>query len=672
MRRNRSIILIWAAGTALLLSVFYLALTWLWAETEKSGTASLERQLVSSLSRDIAEGNLFKLGDTLAKLQRDNEVKYAEIRTLRRAGQSINVFKTIGTLPEAEQAFQNFQCGQRKAIAQNGSVNLITTLPGNIAEMECSALFVSSAFPPELIRFRKLLLISFGGLLAAMFAVLFWLSLSTHRKILAIEASSKLAQMESDAAVGRLASQVAHDIRSPVFALEAALKNVPQLSERQRVIVRHAVNRIRDVANGLLEKNRQKAGTASAETIQRMAEAQETFLLSGLIEPVITEKRLQYESKLGIQINFDLSHESYGLFAKVQPAEFRRIISNLVNNAVEALGEKGTVNLSLAQVAGTLALTVTDTGKGIPPDVLAKLGQRGETHGKAGGSGLGLYHARTTAESWGGTLSIVSELGKGTTVTIELPKAEAPAYFTGEVKLVPGRPVVVLDDDPGIHELWRGRFESAHFKDHNIEVFNFSEPTALRAWIKDNPDKASKAICLFDYELTGHTETGLTLAEELGLCARTILVTSRAEEKRIIDACTALKVRIIPKGQAEIVPIAIGGGPSPTQAVLLDDSTIIQMTWETAAEEAGAKLLGYTEPEKFLADLGKFPKDMAIYIDSELGENVKGENIAAELKEKGFTNICLATAHPPERFAHLPWLKVRSKETPWGQDDEAV
>jgi hypothetical protein len=299
--------------------------------------------------------------------------------------------------------------------------------------------------------------------------------------------------------------------------------------------------------------------------------------------------------------------------------------------------------------------------------LLSRLGQRGETHGKAGGSGLGLYHAKITAESWGGSLAITSDLGKGTTITIELPKAEAPAYFAGEIKLFPGRPAVVLDDDPGIHELWRGRFESAHSKDHNIEVFNFSEPAGLRAWRKENPEKVSQAVYLFDYELAGHEETGLSLAEELGLCERTFLTTSHAEEKRIIDACTALKVRIIPKELADIVPISFGGGPSPARAVLLDDSTITQMTWELAAEEGGAKLLGYTEPGKFMADLGNFPKDMPIYIDSELGEGVKGEDIAAELRGKGFTNICLATAHPPEKFAHLPWLKVRSKEAPWGE-----
>ncbi len=472
------------------------------------------------------------------------------------------------------------------------------------------------------------------------------------------------------AAMFDLSAQVAHDIRSPLVALDAALNHTEQLPEKQRVIVRHAVNRIRDIANNLLEKNRLQAGTAAAATAA--GEPPSVHLLSSLIDPVITEKRLSFESNPGINIDFKLPSEAYGLFASIQPVEFRRMLSNLVNNSVEALGVKGAVEVRLAHEDKTIVLTVSDNGKGIPPEILAKLGQRGETHGKSGGSGLGLFHARTTAESWGGGLTIASTPGKGTTVTVRLPQAQPTAGFVAALKLAPGRPVIVLDDDLSIHELWRGRFETARVKENNIEDFYFSEPGGLRAWVKGNPEQAPKALYLFDYDLAGHTETGLSLAEELNLCNRTILITGRAEEKRIIDACAAFKVRIIPKGLAGIVPISIGSDKPPARAVLLDDSTITQMTWEMAADEAGVKLAGYTEPDKFMADLGTFPKDMPIYIDSELGENVKGENIAAELKDKGFTNICLATAHPPERFAHLPWLKVRSKEAPWGIDDGAV
>lgn len=469
------------------------------------------------------------------------------------------------------------------------------------------------------------------------------------------------AQAASEALI-QLSAQVAHDIRSPLVALDAALKHTEQLPEKQRVVVRHAVNRIRDIANSLLEKNRLQAGAAPAAAAA--GEPPAIHLLSSLIEPVITEKRLSFESKPGINIDFKLTRDSYGLFASIAPVEFRRMLSNLVNNAVEALGDKGAVDVRLSHDEKTIILTVSDDGKGIPPAILAKLGRRGETHGKAGGSGLGLFHARTTAESWGGSLAITSAPGQGSMVTIKLPKAAAPAGFVPALVLPPGKPVVVLDDDATIHQVWQGRFDSARVKEHGVEIIHFSEPDKLRAWVKAAPAKAKSAVCLFDYELLGFKETGLSLAEELGLSGKVILVTSRCEEPRIIEECTRLNIRMIPKSLADFVPITVAA-PVPALAVLIDDDAMVHMNWETAAEEAGVELKAFRSPAEFLANLAAFPKDTPIYIDSELEAEIKGEDIAADLKEKGFTNLRLATGHPPERFAHLPWLKVIGKESPW-------
>lgn len=470
--------------------------------------------------------------------------------------------------------------------------------------------------------------------------------------------------------LSNLAQQVAHDIRSPLAALDTVVGKTDQLPEQQRIMVRHAVNRIRDIANNLLEKNRQQGKTvaiAGSPTTENK-ESPATRLLSSIIDPVITEKRLQFESKPGINIDFELTKESYGLFARIQPVEFRRIVSNLVNNAVEVLGDKGKVAIGLVQDEINIILTVTDNGKGIPPEILEKLGQKGETHGKAGGSGLGLYHARTTVENWGGGLTIASEVGKGTTVTIKLPKAETPESFVPVLELISGRPVVVLDDDATIHQIWDGRFESSRVKEYGIEVIHFSEPDKLRQWVKNNTVKGEKAVYLFDYELLGYKETGLSLAEELNLCDKTILVTSRCEEKRIIDECKRLEVRMIPKGLAGFVPVSTGS-PKTGRAVLIDDDALTHMTWELAAEQNGIELSAFTDPAGFLANLEKFPKDIPLYIDSNLGENIKGEDIAADLKEKGFTNICLATGYEPGKFSHLPWLKVICKEPPWGKDE---
>lgn len=470
--------------------------------------------------------------------------------------------------------------------------------------------------------------------------------------------SLKMQVLEANAS---MAAQVAHDIRSPLVALDAALENTAVLPEKQRAVVRHSLNRIRDVANGLLERNRRQqstAGAAGADT----GEPSETRLLSSLIDSVISEKRVQYGSKPGINIDFKPTRESFGMFAVIQPVEFGRLLSNLVNNAVEALGDTGKVDVRLREEGDSVLLSIADDGKGIPPEILAKLGKKGETHGKAGGSGLGLYHARTTAEGWGGSLHIDSAPGKGTTVTLALLKAPAPSSFVSSIELVPGRPVIVLDDDQGVHSLWQNKFEPVGLKEHNIEVIYFSDPAGLRAWAKAESAKAKTALCLFDYELSGHTETGLSLAEELGLCPRTILVTGRSEEKQLMEACARLKVRSIPKSLLEFVPVKVGTQP---RAVLIDDDTIVHMNWEAAAEEAGIELKAYKAPADFLAELETFPKATPIYIDSELEVDMKGEEVAATLNGKGFTNLTLVTGYSPEHFAHLSWLKVRGKESPW-------
>ncbi|MEK7721055.1 MAG: HAMP domain-containing sensor histidine kinase, partial [Elusimicrobiota bacterium] len=230
----------------------------------------------------------------------------------------------------------------------------------------------------------------FLGLILYMTSIVYYVYAHHQHALVKEKEYSKLATIRD------LSAQVAHDIRSPLAALDAALKNTSQLPEKQRVMVRHAVNRIRDIANNLLEQNRQQPRKTGGGHVT--GEPLEIRLLSSLIDPVITEKRLQFESKPGINIDFELTKESYGLFAEIRPVEFRRMVSNLVNNAVEAVeshksqdtghkqeGTKGEVTISLASEDGTILLVIKDSGKGIPPEILAKLGQKGETHGKVGG-----------------------------------------------------------------------------------------------------------------------------------------------------------------------------------------------------------------------------------------------------------------------------------------------
>lgn len=337
------------------------------------------------------------------------------------------------------------------------------------------------------------------------------------------EALGQAARLESELAVSKavsdMAAQVAHDIRSPLAALGAAAREM-KLPEEQRTLVDGALGRMQGIANDLLERYRAPGTEVKGKV--------ETCALSGLIEQVLAEKRIQHKDKAGVKIDFSGGD---GLKAAVDPKELQRIISNLVNNAVEAFDKGGLVSVDLAATDGKVLIEIKDDGKGIPPEILAKLGQKGETHGKTGGTGLGLYHARTAVENWGGSLQIESEPGKGTAVAITLPAAAKAA-------------------------------------------------------------------------------AGL-------------------------------------------------------RAVLLDDDMLVHMNWKMAAKAAGAELKAFKTPQELAAAAETLARDIPLYIDSELGDGVKGEDIAKNLHDKGFTDITMATGHAAARFSHLPWLKVTGKEPPW-------
>ncbi len=116
------------------------------------------------------------------------------------------------------------------------------------------------------------------------------------------------------------------------------------------------------------------------------------------------------------------------LMAVIDPMKMKQVVLNLLSNAIK-FTEKGEVRLEAGRHGDRLFIRVTDTGIGIPQEKIAKLGQPfvqvADQYSRAkGGSGLGLAISRSLVEMHGGRLIIESEVGKGTTVTVELPCAD--------------------------------------------------------------------------------------------------------------------------------------------------------------------------------------------------------------------------------------------------------
>lgn len=106
----------------------------------------------------------------------------------------------------------------------------------------------------------------------------------------------------------------------------------------------------------------------------------------------------------------------------------------------------------------------------------------------------------------------------------------------------------------------------------------------------------------------------------------------------------------------------------PGLSVLIDDDPLVRMTWKQAAKAARAELRTFDSIAAFEAAVKEIPFDVAIYIDSNLGSGVRGEDYARELRERGFKCIHLATGSA-EIFSleRLNWLSgIRDKTPPFG------
>jgi len=106
---------------------------------------------------------------------------------------------------------------------------------------------------------------------------------------------------------------------------------------------------------------------------------------------------------------------------RLDPESLKQVFLNLLLNALDAMAEGGALIVALAERGAEFEIAITDTGPGIPPDTLRRLGDPFVTT-KAQGSGLGLFLTRRLVRSAGGTLDIESVVGRGTTCRVRLPR----------------------------------------------------------------------------------------------------------------------------------------------------------------------------------------------------------------------------------------------------------
>lgn len=462
---------------------------------------------------------------------------------------------------------------------------------------------------------------------------------------LTLENTANKIQLQAQEEFTKTANQVAHDIRSPLASLLMIVKNCTDISEMDRIALREAAISIGDIANNLLSQYKTKDETESAANVEK----QQPLLLSATLLQILTDKKYQYKE---LPIKFDANFSQSGQFAfiKAEPSSFKRMMSNLINNAVDALDKKeGKVTLLLDATEENVKIIVSDTGKGMPPDLIQKVTQNiAVTAGKEDGHGIGLMQVRETLERNQGKMSIHSEMNQGTQVTLEFPRTDSPSWIAEEIKLNNDDTIVILDDDSSIHMAWDMHFEAILQQSPNITLRHFENCHDAINFIQEfTEDEKQKIYLLTDYELLKQELNGLHVVEKTKI-ARSILVTSHYADHIILERAIKMHTKILPKQLASEIPVYIEEANNEGEKAQSDVDLVLVDDDKAFAHSVMNFLLSdkqvdyFEDPLSFKQKIGSYPKDTLIYLDNNFkSAGVLGIDLARELHALGFTKLYL-------------------------------
>lgn len=354
----------------------------------------------------------------------------------------------------------------------------------------------------------------------------------------------------------KTARQVAHDIRSPLSALLMMLKFCLDIPEQQRVMLRNAAARIEEIANNLFASFPKAEAQPQIEQEKRRA-----ILVSSALLEILAEKKIQLSSN-----NIKISHRfsTVGSFAwiNIQPSAFKRMISNLVNNSVEALNESsGIVDIELDADLARVQIIIEDNGKGMSADLVQKIrSQISVSEGKPEGHGIGLMQVRDTLDANDGQWSIESEINIGTRITAVFPRVPAEPWIADVLHIFDNDTIIVLDDDHSIHHAWDMRFKELQSEYSTLKIVHHQRGNETINFFDNlNEDGRSRAYLLSDYELLNQELNGLQIIEKVA-STRSALVTSHYSNSEVQQEALRVGTKILPKPLAAEVRVYVARG----------------------------------------------------------------------------------------------------------------
>ena len=223
------------------------------------------------------------------------------------------------------------------------------------------------------------------------------------------------------AAIGETAAMVGHDLRNPLqvifnslYLLKSKLGTSP-IPSSQKDNLDKLVDVISEQAHYM-----NKIVSDLQDFAKPIKLELEEISLKKLLDEVLSTMQIQSNVKTSVEIPEDFP------MITLDPVLMTRVFTNLFSNAVQAMPDGGQLTISAHQEKGNITISVSDTGVGISKENISNLFTPLFTT-KAKGQGFGLAVCKRLVEAHGGTISIESEVGKGSTFTISLPLTKKPS-----------------------------------------------------------------------------------------------------------------------------------------------------------------------------------------------------------------------------------------------------
>jgi two-component system sensor histidine kinase PilS (NtrC family) len=239
------------------------------------------------------------------------------------------------------------------------------------------------------------------------------------------ELERRLRTIDKFQAAGELAAGIAHEIRNPLTSISGSIEmlresgNVSKTDRELLSVIRKESDRLNRIIEDFLCYARRGSLDMKKEDVREIVKESIAMLQRG--------------RKLGAGIRIDLVAPETPGIVSADKSQMSQVFLNLLTNAVDAMNGSGTISIRISSATrnGDYSVTISDTGQGIPMERLGRVFEPFFTT-KREGVGIGLCIAERFVREHNGQLRIVSEEGKGTSVTVVIPREQGVGKANAE------------------------------------------------------------------------------------------------------------------------------------------------------------------------------------------------------------------------------------------------